>query len=403
MQTPKRQPRGYHDLNNDQHQHHHQTHSYVPTTPLSPSSFVEQGLSLLGLSPQGAFSPSRNHNPSHSHMDIDTNAANMATPNRRRLSPHHRVNNGRQSSKERRRARSHTPNPRPSLQPSLQFLSSDDSNSIADLAFNQYSYDTPSLNEMDHNNVIHLPMDNTGHLGHNNNEPANNGGNNNGRKARRRRLNWRVGPLQRKRKPKRPTIRQPPSTNSLNSNEDHSIAERTVKSFHTCHSTETIKAENNKNQNCVRQQPRPTATLLIPPRSSVGTPNSKKTISSLYQTAAEMAPMTPSSISTTSTAATTPLSLSSSDVESDDDGSIITPLDSPQSEDKNRTIGLFLYDNERQNHYRQNNNGANQPGARGHIHQQKRVGLPPRSPFVTTKSFSDVHGSFSLQYVVCLS
>jgi tetratricopeptide (TPR) repeat protein len=426
MQTPKRQLKGYQDLNNDPSR----TQTQTPLSPLSPSSLVEQGLSLLGLSPASTSTSTPVQQQPSSQQYSTPNRRRRSSPqkkNRSGLSPG--PNSTRKNSKSNIRRRSNSAGATPTRRSNnnntnnnVQFLSSDDS-SMADLLLCDDGHDIDNtsaspLNKLDHNNI----------------NTATSLNNNSGRKARRRRLNWRVGPLQKKRKPK---SLPPPKNNrnrnhsnhpmggigmssnrSLNSSgEDNSIAERTVKSFHTFHSTETVKVGNSpmtpaqqQQQQMRRQQQlqqqhqqlqlqqqqqlqdhnEQTATLFIP--QSPHTPNSKNMIlPSLYQKASAL-------LGTPSTVAST--ELSDYDIDSDndnDDGSIITPLESPQSEETNRTIGLFLYDSEKENHRTQigmntsspsnsNNNGYMHTPMKGRIQQQKRLGggLPPRSPHITS-------------------
>lgn len=193
MHTPKRQllKGSYQELNNSHR-------SPGPSEPQS-SSLVEQGLSLLGLSPTRSATSGNNNNDYH----YDTSV----TPNRKRI--------GRKKSQERQTKKSQSAS-------ALQFLSSDAA-SVADL--NPY----PDNHHFNHatcepNLNINLNANNNHH----------------GRKARRRKLNWRVGPLQKK-KSKAQQLRQQQlrqqqqQKNDLNtsmSSEDNSIAEKTVKSVH---------------------------------------------------------------------------------------------------------------------------------------------------------------------------
>ncbi len=227
-------------------------------------------------------------------------------------------------------------------------------------------------------------------------QPTNNGKNT----LRRRKLNWRVGPLQKKRNPNRyhrtthnqinNQINYLQSRHKKHCHEDNSIAEKTVKSNHTFHSIETVKVGNDinhyrhnhpsllktnsinsigsgsssgggggdgygRNQQEYRQQIR---QPLIPlPLSAPPTSTTTFTTQGIHhvhtpvQSKRKMYNHSPATIE--STIASTPSphhSLNSfcndnhDDDDDDENGTVIAPLDSSQVENTHRTIGLFLYD-----------------------------------------------------------
>ena len=246
-----------------------------------------------------------------------------------------------------------------------------------------------------------------------------------GKTVRRRRLNWRVGPLQKKRnnnnlqKQNLQHIRQQSiinnNNNNHNNNDEISIAERTVKSVHTCHSTETIKVgnnrknthtTNNKNDNSHNDNNKSYITTTPPaPSTPISQTRRRKMLSltqknnhnnnnksnndNIHSPSSTTVALTPSSF------------ISKSDDEyeaSDDDGTVITSLELPLSEESNRTIGLFLHDGIRGNVHQQQHQQSQQDTPTS-SHKSKINGmklyrkgreLPPRSPHIGSpnKSFT---------------
>jgi len=256
MYTPKRQHNSMHYNDSERHiigisqtqtQNQNQPR---PQQPLSPSSLMNQGLSFLGLSHNSPNNHNHNHNSSSSPSSSPSSSSSSPyfLP-----SPNHAKARGTTSTNRYRH--SHPSALEATFQNSigLQFLSSDDDASVADLnnastGENRYH---PHPQQQQQQQQQHQEQQQQQ------------------RKPRRRKLNWRVGPLQRKRKPKiRNNNNNNNNNNRFNNNsksnnssnnslcDSSSIAERTVKSIHTFHSTETEKVGNNRR-----------VGMILPPQS----------------------------------------------------------------------------------------------------------------------------------------
>ncbi len=184
-----------------------------------------------------------------------------------------------------------------------------------------------------------------------------------------RRLQWRVGPLVKKPKAKNRRRQLPPqhqnrptgfkAAGSSNADES-SVAEKTVRSFHTFHSTETVKVGNNNDYDY-----QPGRFFGAGRRARI-----------------------PEGVSSPTSTASTASSSQIGDYDSIDaeDESVVEALNTDEHDDieQPRTIGLFLF--ERESHMQKEIVGDNRRGggtskASGEKHatlnRQMKMGLPP--------------------------
>ena len=402
-------------------------------------SLMEQGLSLFGFPTNTSSSMSNNPTSPSKKSRMNMNKSKSLTPNgrgRQRFTAQNNNKGNNNQNNRRKRFSSHerssssmssSTNASSPISPDqLQFLSCDDASLVLSDERNQRIAEGMNQNEEEIMSTTPTTLSSssssitTGVGGSAEVPPGNQS--NGGRKIRRRKLNWRVGPLQKIRKPKIRTYNSSGSSSNGSISDGVSVAERTVKSFHTFHSTETVKVGNNNQgptnnkrngipshpqQQNQQQQKYANASLPLP-SSTYSSPqttlNGKKVIAESFHHYEYSSTATPSTVASTPGASVT----DDDGIHEDDDGTVIESLEeSTQMEESNRTIRLFgsssssssRSDKESQRSKRDlspspstNSNTTNgnrpplgNPPKSVRVQSMKRVGLPPRSPFVASK------------------
>lgn len=192
-----------------------------------------------------------------------------------------------------------------------------------------------------------------------------------------RRLQWRVGPLIKKGRSKSKSRAR---TGTRRSMDEVSLAERTVKSFHTAHSSETVQAGGN-NQHHLNHFLRKGSNNNNNNKARTGNPMSMTKTTPVKKKYGDLG-----NVSSPNTVAT----VDEDEDNLSDSGTVVAAYDGEEEWEQSkpqRTIGLFLFDSESG---RDHSAGASTPSnhdgkVNGNVNGNGN-GLPPRAPNGKSKS-----------------